>query len=254
MRWKRLPALALAVVGCGLILPAVTRADNERDIDNAVRRAIDFLKRSRSGVGWRCAHPQSTHDFGLTALCTLALLEAEVPKDDPVVAAAAKYVRDNIGIVQQASESNTYGLSLAIIMLDRYYQDASIKPLIQHLTLQLIAAQSVQDGGWTYDAPPISKAQADSLHKQLEKTRNKPLPADALKGLERGSVSDNSNTQFAILALWIGRRHGVAVTQPLLLAERRFRKTAVESGGWGYGRTAGQEASSATMTCAGLIG
>ena len=53
--------------------------------------------------------------------------------------------------------------------------------------------------------------------------------------IERGSVSDNSNTQFAILALWIGRRHGVAVTQPLLLAERRFRKTAAENGGWGYG-------------------
>jgi hypothetical protein len=63
---------------------------------------------------------------------------------------------------------------------------------------------------------------------------------------------DNSNTQFAVLALWIGRRHNVPVNHPLFLAERRFRKTQRPTGGWGYGASFGTDESPA-MTCSGLL-
>lgn len=81
-----------------------------------------------------------------------------------------------------------------------------------------------------------------------------------------GAPGDNSNTQFAILALWVGRRHGVPAEMALARVDRRFRKTQNSDGGWAYnpaarpqagqpqvGQPPGEE-STPTMTCAGLLG
>ena len=62
---------------------------------------------------------------------------------------------------------------------------------------------------------------------------------------------DNSNTQFASLALWIARRHQLKVDPALRLLDQRFRAMQNPDGGWPYvhhGNT------TPTMTCAGLIG
>jgi hypothetical protein len=62
---------------------------------------------------------------------------------------------------------------------------------------------------------------------------------------------DNSNSQFALLALWTARRHGVPVERSLLLADQRYARTQAKDGSWAYaGRGAGQPA----MTCVGLLG
>ena len=67
------------------------------------------------------------------------------------------------------------------------------------------------------------------------------------------TVNDLSNTQFAILALWAARRHGVVSDRTLLLTEIRLRKTQLTSGSWRYQeRGSGQE--DAAMTCCGLLG
>jgi hypothetical protein len=71
--------------------------------------------------------------------------------------------------------------------------------------------------------------------------------------------SDNSNTQFAILALWAARRHHLPLDRTLALIVKRFRTSQFATGGWGYGyaytlgvknRLVGRPA----MTCAGLLG
>lgn len=255
MTRKRLTAMVAAVVGIGLVIPTLSRTDDEGDIDNAVRRAAGYLRRNRSGNCWQYQFPVIGHHVGLTALCTLALMAAGVPKDDPVVAAGAKYVRDNALAVQQSGSTNTYGISLAIVLLDSYYNEPAVDSLIQQLTVQLVAAQNPRNGGWTYDCPPLTKDQFDKWYSFLNKTRNKPLPDDALQPVQGlGGTVDNSNTQFAILALWIGRRHGIPVTFPLLLAERRFRKSQQMSGGWHYGiESGGPQVETMAMTCAGLI-
>ena len=49
------------------------------------------------------------------------------------------------------------------------------------------------------------------------------------------SNPDNSNTQFAILALWLGRKSNVPVKYALLRAEHRFRTNQQPDGGWDYG-------------------
>jgi hypothetical protein len=70
--------------------------------------------------------------------------------------------------------------------------------------------------------------------------------------------ADNSNTQFALLALWVARRNGMPVDVALQRVETRFRKTQHNSGGWTYdARPVGAEQKppqpTATMTACGLL-
>src|SRR5262249_44760139 len=66
---------------------------------------------------------------------------------------------------------------------------------------------------------------------------------------------DNSNTQFATLALWTARRRGMPTEPALARVEARFRGSQNADGGWSYDLhgpiSHGQ--SSATMTAAGLM-
>jgi hypothetical protein len=76
------------------------------------------------------------------------------------------------------------------------------------------------------------------------------------KGLAapNGVVDDNSNTQFAMLALWAARRHDLPVEKSLALSELRFRASQLSTGGWSYlfNLPIGMEKPS--MTCVGLLG
>jgi hypothetical protein len=75
---------------------------------------------------------------------------------------------------------------------------------------------------------------------------------------------DNSNTQFALLGVWVGQRNGAPVQPSLAFVERYFRTTTASDGGWNYtpggggigfglGRM-GVLPSTPSMTCAGLLG
>jgi hypothetical protein len=75
--------------------------------------------------------------------------------------------------------------------------------------------------------------------------------------------SDNSNTQFAALALWAARRHGLPLERTLALVAKRFRTSQYADGMWGYGYvyTVGRKdvpryfnKPPYAMTCAGLLG
>src|SRR5262249_2414353 len=71
----------------------------------------------------------------------------------------------------------------------------------------------------------------------------------------RSPLGDNSNTQFAILALWAAQRQGVPVERSLALVVQRFRPCQNEDGGWGYHSSASRrDSSSPSMTCVGLLG
>jgi hypothetical protein len=89
-----------------------------------------------------------------------------------------------------------------------------------------------------------------------------PPPGGAVPVAQWGP-GDNSNTQFAALALWVGRRHGLPVERALTKLDRRFRGSQMEDGGWTYsGMPRGGPAmppammgmgTTASMTCAGLL-
>jgi hypothetical protein len=59
------------------------------------------------------------------------------------------------------------------------------------------------------------------------------------KMMLRGGAGDNSNTQFALLALWTARRHDVPTDPALLAAFQRFTTSQNQDGGWGYHPNAG---------------
>jgi hypothetical protein len=89
---------------------------------------------------------------------------------------------------------------------------------------------------------------------------------------QRGSrmvySTDNSNTQFALFALWVARRHGLPVEGALTEVGNRFRRSQMPDGTWGYMLQTPPPAfrhipqpmialpggPSPAMTCAGLVG
>jgi hypothetical protein len=69
------------------------------------------------------------------------------------------------------------------------------------------------------------------------------------------TTTDNSNTQFAILALWTAQRHGVPTERSLKMIARRFVSSQNTDGTWSYDYLfSGDPAGSPSMTCVGLIG
>ena len=102
---------------------------------------------------------------------------------------------------------------------------------------------------------PSGPIRPDRLNPNL---RNLPVVQNQGKGkaqmltLRHGN-GDNSNTQFALLALWAARRHDVITDQALLASYQRFVASQTFDGGWGY-FPAKVHGSTPSMTCVGLLG
>ncbi len=269
--------------GVLLLLAAPARAVDQSAIDRAIERGVAALKASQGPDGqWADSH------LGATALAALTLLECGVPKEDRCVKAAADAVR-----AAGLQMSHTYSLSLSVLFLDKY-NDPNDTPLIESMIVRLLAGQN-QAGGWSYGCPGLSAAEVERIKQEMDPNRRlrggreldklpekgkrgkADLPAairDQLEQINRGAVAaaaaaagadgftgtgDNSNTQFATLALWVGRRYGIPTQDGLLRVAERFRRTQNVDGGWSYipslsGGVRGFNSSTATMTCAGLLG
>jgi hypothetical protein len=236
-------------------------------IDEAIRRGVDYLKKTQQADGSWAADPK----VGVTALVALALAECGERASDPVLRKATNYIRDVCPEVK-----NTYQLSLAVLLLDKL-GEARDRERIQQLTLRLVAGQS-SAGGWTYECPRLTWEEHDQLHAILKALGNRrvqevldalPGGADALpatlkvlpvlqevkpegEDFYRGS-GDNSNTQFAILALLAAQRHNAPVERCLARVVDRFRNSQNDEGSWNYqGR--GNVSPLPSMTCVGLLG
>ncbi|MFO0841930.1 MAG: HEAT repeat domain-containing protein [Gemmataceae bacterium] len=256
---------AMLAVGVLVLALAPARAVDKTVIDRAVDRGVAALKAMQQADGtWPSNAPG---ELGSTALAALALLECDVPKTDRSIVAAARAVRE-----AGFTETKTYSVALSILFLDKLDEPADT-PLIESLIVRLIAGQRA-DGGWSYNCPGPAAQEVRRLRTGRDLSRmpdkgkrNKDdLPKeirDQLVAVERlGALaadpraiatSDNSNTQFATLGLWVGRRYGVPTQGTLLKAAQRFRLSQNADGGWGYNSGVGATTSSAAMTCAALF-
>jgi hypothetical protein len=276
--WQRAVLSVAAVLVLGPLTSGQDKDQKVQDkvftgqVDQAVDRAAKYLRGLQKPDGsWPHQH------MGATALAGLALLEAGVPASDEALRKAAAVVR-----AKSCKETFNYSASVAIMFLDRL-GDPQDEPFIQSLAVRVLAAQvrhGGEAGGWSYDCPAPTAAEVQRLSeclkdrkepegKQGPARRPPPPPREVLDQIDAlytaeskpvvGGVPDNSNTQFALLALWVARRHGVPVERAFALAEQRLRATQHPSGGWGYKsaragmRTPGS-AANAQMTCCGLIG
>ena len=267
---KLLQAVLLAGLVLGVHGSSVRAADREA-IEKAIDKGVTAL-RDKQGADGTWPYP----DIGATALAGLTLLECDAKPDDKAVRLAADAVRK-----ASLTLTHNYSIALSILFFDRLGDPADV-PLIESLTVRLLAGQTAS-GGWHYRSPPISDAEMRRLQAQLNQRkelagRREPpkrgdrrrtaseLPMEIqqqLAALRRvGGApatvgSDNSNTQFATLALWVARRHGLPVEDALKRVETRFRTSQHADGGWGYfeqGMRGPMTGSTASMTCAGLLG
>jgi hypothetical protein len=276
--------------GCSLLaslLFAATGPVAEVDpVNKAIDRGVAALKSALKGVRKDGGQADRTSrgflrmgemQVGIQALGVLTLLESGVDADDPIIQQRLPGLRQ-----ESITATHTYTLTLLVLLFDRL-DDPDDVPLIHSLGLRLLAGQ-YYNGGWSYHCPPnepdevkrLTKLVKDRPEKPRKRNANderKPAPAEvqeALKRLERQrrdvvptpanyqGRGDNSNTQFAVLGLWVARRHGIPIAPALAQVETRFRKSQNDDGGWGYVPTARGEAnrdtgSTPTMTAAGLM-
>lgn len=264
----------------------------ERSVENGLLPSVQ--------MNVAAVHDVRGKEAGALALIGLTLLECDVPADDAAVKRAAEAVRK-----ASVTLTYTYAISLSILFLDRLGDPRDV-PLIESLMVRLMAGQD-SSGGWTYGCPGIDDAEQRRLTAGLDRGKDKdkdkekgaaergeapkrsgkrspkdlsePIKAQLVRvetaaatgvnaGMEKG-LSDNSNTQFAALALWVGRRHGLPVERALAQVEERFRTSQNDDGGWGYypfsrgsvreGGPGGMfvktggAGSTASMTCAGVL-
>jgi hypothetical protein len=240
-------------------VPPQTAQEKQR-VQQAVDRGIIYLKRTQLPTGsWVVGKDDWTEDClpsfygaGFAGLGGLALLESGVPADDPAVQAAARFIR-----LSGPRLHRTYDVTLAALFLDRL-GDARDRPLIRSLALRLAAGQTAQ-GGWSYQCPLLSRSQEKNLEKALHKKTRADLrkhlrpPPPGAKQASKSDPADNSNTQFALLALASARRHDLPLDFTLGMTELRFRFSE-SAAGWRYhwwipARARGY----GSMTCVGLL-
>lgn len=219
------------VVGCGLIVGGVRPAfaQSEQDPVEAARlKALDYIRAQQKSDGsWE--YPN--HAVGITALCTLALIENGTAVYDSAVEKGHRFVRKNA-----PEEKSTYDIALGILILSRV-GDRQDRTIIRGLGAKLLAGQTTS-GGWSYSCPATDASVLQD-----------PKRIDRKEG-----AGDNSNTQFAVLGLWVASRYGVPIDDAMKEVGSRFVNTQNEDGGWGYSiKDKKPDPSGQAMTPAGLF-
>lgn len=190
-------------------------------VNRAIDRGVLFLQSEHSSVN---------QYRNYLALVGLALLECGVPVKDPTVQQIAALLHK-----READLVKTYELALAILFFDRL-GDRRDESIICTFGRRLLEGQIVGQS-WTYEC----SARYSNLIRQYNfRRRGRP----AYHG-------DNSNTQFALLGLWVAQRHGIAARDALRSSAEYFRETQMNNGSWGYRPRNATWTHS--MTCAGLM-
>lgn len=267
-KWGVSQCVAVAALCLAVLSPAAAQDDA---VQKAIERGVEFLKGAQNADGtW----PSAQWTVGATALAGLTLLECGAAPEEESVQKAAEVVRKSSLLT-----THTYILSLSVLFLDRLGNPEDV-PLIESMAVRLLQGQNASLG-WTYHCPALPIAESRRLEARLGQSRelvgSKQPPKPRTNGRpkftslpkeiqdqvnmvsKKGNplqISDNSNTQFAMLALWVARRHGIPVGPALAKVDKRFRNSQNGDGGWGYLPTGslGAGHSLGTMTCAGLLG
>ena len=178
----------------------------------AIRTGVIWLKERQKDKGNWPQHGR--YKGGATALCTLALINSGVPVDDVHVQKALAYLRE-IGQPEQVYPVALQTMVFAIAEPER--DRLALQRNVRWLEQKQIRGNDYA-GGWGY-------------------------------GDHRGGSADNSNSQFAVLALNEAQRAGITVKEKTWkLAMDYWAQRQSRDGGWGYKR--GNQRGS--MTCAGI--
>ncbi len=189
------------------------------EVRQSIKRGVDFLKgqQNENGSWAQCSFSGDT-----TALCTLALLNAEENPQDPAIQNGIRYLltlpRDNI---------QNYVVSLRIMALaaadpagEKYRREvaADVKRLLES---QVPAGKGRNVGGWSY-------------------------------GLLQSFGADASNSQFALLALHEASRMGIKIPRENWLLAQQYWQACFDEPSGGFYYTADGGDVRGSMVCAGI--
>lgn len=238
----------------GLTLDPSKKAADPRleKVQPAIDRGVAFLRETlRKKAEWNLAPPIGPPGgevlYGMYGLIGLTLLECGVPAEDPDVLTIAEELRKG-----GSALTKTYAISATLFFFNRWSMSKPLsdvdRKLARTLGVRLCAGQigaGLGKGVWHYDCPVLMAAQEEEL---LEKLNAGQLAAGG--AVRFYSVS---NTQFAMLALWGARKHGVPVRPVLLHAAEHFHRTQFADGHWVYDDTQNPTVLWTTATAAGLM-
>ena len=124
--------------------------------------------------------------------------------------------------------NQVYDLAASLFFLNRWNEsrpldekDRKMAPLWR---LRIIAGQ-LKNGIWGYIGVVMPPEQEAKLLTSLQQGTYKPAFA---------TTASMSNTQFAMLAVWGSRKHGVPVREPLLALAAYFHVNQHPDGYWHY--------------------
>jgi len=184
-------------------------------VQQAIDRGINYLRSSQNARGGWKEHIGQTG--GLSALCTLALLTAGVPADDPAIVKALSYLRE-------LQPGETYSVALQTLVFCQVGSPGDLVRIQRNVRLlesEQIRGVGVSDdrlGGWGY-------------------------------GGGRGG-GDPSNAQFALLALQAAEERDVPINPEVYEAAAKYWQVRQrDSGAWAY---SGGSTPTGSMTCAGI--
>ncbi|HEY2838175.1 MAG TPA: DUF4159 domain-containing protein, partial [Pirellulales bacterium] len=193
---------------------ATLRAEvTAEQVRKSIERGAAYLWREQRPDGAWPDYLQYTG--GKTALCTLALLNAGVPVEDPRIQRALERLR-------AIPPTNTYTVAVQTMVFS--IAEPKKDTLLILRNVKWLEKTQKKHGGWNYG------------------------PAGSTP-VEMGE-GDNSNSQFAVLALHEAQRVGVAVdAQVWRNAYKYWTRAQNADGSWGYQPNS---PGTGSMTCAGL--
>lgn len=209
---RRLVAVALVTGLFGSIVGTLRAEVTAEQVRKAIDRGAKYLlSRQRNNGSWPDIIGQPG---GVSALCTLAVLNAGVEPDHEKIQLALRHLR-------KIKPEWTYVVSLQTMVFARAEPDKD-RLLIDRNVKWLQSAQITEGphykGAWSYPG--------------------------------RGN-GDNSNSQFALLALHEAERVGVSAgNRTWRLAKIYWEKCQNDDGSWGYNRQ--MPGGTGSMTCAGI--
>lgn len=210
--------LVLSVIGAG-VRPACGQEDlTSEQVRKSIERGVNWIKKQQNTENGSWTEMRG-YKGGVPALCTLALLNAGVPPDDPVIRRSLAYLRT------LTKPEQTYCVALQTMVFCLASPDAAGDRLQITKNVRWLEGAQIKDGplrgAWSYSGTTVP------------------------------GLGDNSNTQFALLALHEADRIGVKVSDRVWRLAKNYWLTTQkkEDGSWGYRP---DEPSTGSMTCAGI--
>ena len=211
-----------AAIGCVLIVFLLTQSPGARaditaaQVNKSIADAVEYLESQQQPNGGWTEHG-SDPGGGLSALCTLALLNSGRTPEDKSVKNALAYLE------RLRAPDRIYSVSImlmAFAQADPKKYALKITSLARWIEAKQVTRDDNYKGGWRYQSP----------HEQ----------------------ADNSSTQFAILALHEAERAGVKIPdETWQRAYNYWTQAGMQRPDGGFGYSFGETASG-SMTCAGV--